>query len=171
MNSFEELYHQHVKRVFNTALHYVRVIEDAEEVTQNVFLKIDEHRASFRNEADIKTWIYRITVNESLDFLKKKKRKKRWAIFSSSENEAEKIASSEHPGISFEYKEELEQLLRWIDELPEPQRSAIILCRIEGLSIQETSEVLQLSYKATEGHLGRAKQAVLEKKNKSEGKS
>ncbi|MFY7972614.1 MAG: RNA polymerase sigma factor [Flavobacteriales bacterium] len=167
MLSFANLYKTYVKLVYNTALHYVRNIEDAEEVTQNVFLKIDQHLSQFRKESNIKTWIYRITVNESLDFLKAKKRRKRWALFTTID---EKEISTEHPGMDYEYKEELEQLLKWIDELPEPQRSAIILCRVEGLSIQETADVLELSYKSVEGHLSRAKQIILEKKQSAEGK-
>lgn len=62
--------------VYNVALNYVQNIEDAEEITQDVFLKVHESLASFKKNSTIKTWIYRITINQSLDFLKKKKAKK-----------------------------------------------------------------------------------------------
>jgi len=171
MLSFDQLYHLHAKRVFNTSLHYVHVVEDAEEVTQNVFLKIDEHLSQFKEESALSTWIYRITVNESLDFLKRKKRKKRWAIFTSIDENKDLSISSVHPGIVYEYKEELELLLRWIDELPEAQRSAVILCKIENFTLQEAADIMQVSYKSLEAHLGRAKKSLLEKKEAFEGKN
>lgn len=67
--------------VYNVALNYVQNIEDAEEITQDVFLKVHESLASFKKNSTIKTWIYRITINQSLDFLKKKKKQKKVLYF------------------------------------------------------------------------------------------
>ena len=69
---FEKLYHEYKTLVFTMALHYLQNVEDAEEVTQDVFVKIYHSLNSFNQKASYKTWIYRITINQSLDFIKKK---------------------------------------------------------------------------------------------------
>jgi RNA polymerase sigma-70 factor (ECF subfamily) len=74
---FKNIYEQHKRMVFNVALHYVWKREDAEEVTQDVFIKVFEGLNQFRSESQLRTWIYRITVNTAIDFLKAKQRQKR----------------------------------------------------------------------------------------------
>ena len=75
--TFDEIYFEHQKMVFNLALQYVQNIEDAEEITQDVFVKVHNKFNSFKNQSSLKTWIYRISINQSLDFIKAKKAQKR----------------------------------------------------------------------------------------------
>ena len=70
--TFEEIYFEHYKMVFNLALQYVQNIQDAEEITQDVFVKVFDSLNSFKNQSSLKTWIYRISINQSLDFIKAK---------------------------------------------------------------------------------------------------
>ena len=79
--NFENLYQQYKKLVYNLSLHYTQNIEDAEEVTQDVFIRIYERMHTFKEKSSIKTWIYRITINMSLDYLKAKKKKKKMGDF------------------------------------------------------------------------------------------
>ena len=81
--NLEHTYQAHKNLVFNLALNYVQNTEDAEEITQDVFLSVDQSMANFKGQSDIKTWIYRITINKSLDFLKAQKRKKRFGMIAS----------------------------------------------------------------------------------------
>jgi RNA polymerase sigma-70 factor (ECF subfamily) len=74
--TFEEIYFEHHKMVYNLALQYVQNIEDAEEITQDVFIKVFDKINSFNNKSSMKTWVYRIAINQSLDFIKSKKSKK-----------------------------------------------------------------------------------------------
>jgi RNA polymerase sigma factor (sigma-70 family) len=67
----------HKDLVYNLALSYVQNSEDAEEITQDVFIAVYQSISSFKAQANIKTWIYRIAINKSLDFIKAKKRQKR----------------------------------------------------------------------------------------------
>ena len=73
------------RQVYNLALHYVHNSEDAEEITQDVFVKIFQKINQFQNQSELKTWIYRITINQSLDYIKARKSKKRWAFFKSAD--------------------------------------------------------------------------------------
>ena len=72
----EELYARFGLMVYNLALNYVQNVEDAEEITQDVFLSVYENLDSFQAQSSHKTWIYRIAINKSLDFIKHKNRTK-----------------------------------------------------------------------------------------------
>jgi RNA polymerase sigma-70 factor (ECF subfamily) len=76
----EHIYFQYNKRVYNTVLSYVQNIEDAEEITQDVFLEVYRSSENFKGESSLSTWIYRIAINKCLDFIKYKNRKKRFAF-------------------------------------------------------------------------------------------
>ena len=72
---FITIYNQYKVLVYNVALNYVQNIEDAEEITQDVFIKVSENVSNFKENSTFKTWIYRITINQSLDYIKKKNMK------------------------------------------------------------------------------------------------
>lgn len=72
--SIKEIYDEHNGLVYNLCLNYLQNIEDAEEVTQDVFVTIFKKQEEFKSNSSLKTWIYRITINHCLDFLKEKKR-------------------------------------------------------------------------------------------------
>tara|TARA_R110001592_G_scaffold363221_3_gene681652 strand:+ start:49836 stop:50327 length:492 start_codon:yes stop_codon:yes gene_type:complete len=152
--------------VYNLALQYTRNIEDSEEITQDVFLKIHQKQQTFRAEASLKTWIYRLTINQSLDYIKAKKSKKRSHFFSKNNVTPDDVQIADspfnHPGIQLEHQESLKQLLELINKLPEKQKTAIILIKVDALSMEETSEIMELSYKALESLLQRAKKNLAE---------
>ena len=105
----------------------------------------------------MKTWIYRITINTSLDFLRSKKRRPiLTALFSSQDNQPEKN-EWRHAGILLEEKEGYDALFNALNQLPEKQKTAIILLKVEGLSQKEASLVLNISVKGLESLFQRAK--------------
>lgn len=158
-SDFQALYHLHSKMVYNLALHYVQNSEDAEEITQDVFLSVFEKIGQFKFEAELKTWIYRITINKSLDFIKAKTRKKRLFIFTPKKeiDFSNSVAEFNHPGVLMEQKEELAKLFAGINQLPEQQKTAIILLKIEQHSQAQAAEIMQVSEKAIESLFQRAK--------------
>lgn len=165
-NTFEEIYNAYRLLVYNLALTYLFSIEDAEEVTQDVFVKVHQSLGKFKGDASIKTWIYRITVNQCLDFIKRKNSKKRFFVFgkkSNSEYEYNNLPTFEHPGVLMENKEKAKLLFAAINTLPENQKTAFILSKVDGLSNPEISEVMELSIGAVESLLVRAKKALQEK--------
>lgn len=169
--NLEELYTKHSKQVFNLALQYVQNREEAEEITQDVFVKVYQGMASFKHDSKVSTWIYRIAINTSLDYIKAKKRKKRFGIFTSlfhsESNEIKyETVSFEHPGVALEQKEATAKIFEFINELPENQKTALILNKIEHKSQAEIAEIMQLSPKAVESLIQRAK-ANLDKNLKS----
>lgn len=160
---FETIYEMHNRKVYNLALQYVQNAEDAEEITQDVFVTIYEKIGQFRGESSLETWIYRITINKSLDHLKSRKRRRRWVAILSFGNAEEETAHFDHPGVQFEDKEALERLFAVINQLPGQQKTALILSKIEHLSHKEIAEIMGLSTKAVESLLSRAKENIRKK--------
>jgi RNA polymerase sigma-70 factor (family 1) len=160
--SFESLYNQFKDEAYNTSLSYLHNPQDAEEITQDVFVEVFKSLDKFKGESNIGTWIYRITVNKSLDFLRHKKRKKRFAFITSifdPETGEQKVEQSDfiHPGVELEQRERSAALFKAIDKLPANQKTAFILSKIEGLSYAEISEVMNTSISSIESQIFRAK--------------
>lgn len=148
--------------VYNLALHYVQNIEDAEEITQDVFLAVHQSLPQFNAGSEISTWIYRITINKSLDLIKSRNRKKRFARLTSifrndGVSGAIDIPDFNHPGVGLEQKEEITLIFSLINRLPDNQRTALILTKIEHKSQRETALIMNLSEKAVESLVQRAK--------------
>ena len=138
----------------------------AEDITQEVFITVFKSILSFNEKSALSTWIYRITVNKSLDHLRAKNRQKRQGIFSRIFNTEEDVPDPpvfDHPGILLERKEDARYLFEAIETLPDNQKTVFILTQIEELPQKEIAEIMNLSIKAVESLLQRAK-ANLRKK-------
>ena len=163
---FEKLYNQYNVLVYNLALNYLQNIEDAEEITQDVFIQINNSLSNFQEKSSLKTWIYRITINKCLDFIKHKNSQKRFFIFgkkSQNEFEISNVSNFEHPGILLENKEKSKLLFEIINELGENQKTAFLLSKVDGLSNPEIAEIMKLSVSSIESLVFRAKSTLKEK--------
>jgi RNA polymerase sigma-70 factor (ECF subfamily) len=161
--NFRETYEHYKSRVFNTVISYVQSREDAEEITQDVFVEMHRSLNKFKGDSTLGTWIYRIAVNKSLDHLKSRNRKKRFAFITSLfDHESGEIRhdSSDfvHPGVVMENKERSVILFKAIHSLPENQKTAFILSKIEGLGNKEIAEIMGNSVGAVESLQSRAKE-------------
>ncbi|MCF8320201.1 MAG: sigma-70 family RNA polymerase sigma factor [Flavobacterium sp.] len=166
---FEKLYNQYSVLVYNIALNYLQNIEDAEEITQDVFIQINNSLDKFQKKSSLKTWIYRITINKCLDYIKHKNSQKRFFIFgkkSQNEFEISNASNFEHPGILLENKEKAKVLFDIINELGENQKTAFLLSKVDGLSNTEIAEIMNLSISSVESLVFRAKTTLKEKISK-----
>lgn len=170
MTDFAHIFEQYKNKVYNLSLMFVLDSEDAKDITQDVFVSVLGNISQFRNEAEIGTWIYRITVNKSLDFLRKKKRKNLFLSFfqAFSFENSQMHSKALHPGILLENREELEKLLAIIHSLPENQCTVILLSKWEQKSQREISAILNISEKAVESLLQRAKANIKKHLNHAE---
>lgn len=159
--TFDEIYFEYHVMVYNLALQYVQNIEDAEEITQDVFVKVSSNLHTFKQHSSIKTWIYRIAINQSLDFLKAKNSQKSSflsSIFSLNDIKLKiEPVTFNHPGIELEQKEAYQKIFEAINQLPDNQKTAIILLKIEDKSQAETADIMDLNIKALESLFQRAK--------------
>ena len=159
--AYQHLLDTFQEKVLNTCLGIVPNRHDAEDLVQEVFVKIFRSIDDFRSDATLSTWIYQITVRECLQLIRYRKRQKRVAFFQSligMEEQADRMANDrfDHPGVALENKERTELLLNKIAELPENQRIAFTLHRLEGLSYKEISQIMEMSLSAVEALLFRA---------------
>jgi len=163
--AFREFYDRHGDRVFNVALGFLRQQSDAEEVTQDVFVEVYRSAQRFRGDSSVGTWLHRITVRKSLDRIRHAKRKRRFATLTQSlglgtGSEAAPQTDFEDPGVLLGRREDAALLSRLIDELPERQRTAFVLCFVQGLSRQEAADTMEVKLKALESLLQRAKSGL-----------
>lgn len=159
-SAFKKIVETWQDMVYNTAIGIVQSAEDAEDVAQEVFVQVYQSIHSFKGESKLSTWLYRITITKSLDHERKKKRKKRSGILKTifgGDDETIEVPDFHHPGIEFDNKERAAILFRAISKLPENQRIAFTLNKVEGLSYQEISEVMENTVSSVESLLHRAK--------------
>jgi len=160
--AFEKLVETHQKKVINTCYRFLNNREDAEEIAQEVFIEVYKAIPRFREDAKISTWIFRISVNRSLNYIKKMKRKKRFDPFRKNPgtlNEIEQVQDSPYsqPPNQLEEEERKHILQEAMDSLPENQKTALILRTYDGFDIKEVAEIMGMSTSAVESMVHRAR--------------
>ncbi|MCF7955961.1 MAG: RNA polymerase sigma factor [Phycisphaerae bacterium] len=154
--AFQVLVELHSRNVITTCYGFVNSKEDAEDVAQEVFLEIYRSVRQFRKEANLDTWIYRICINKSLDFVRKQKRKKRIADLRGLFGSKNRVFISAHQKL--EEKERKEILQGQIALLAENQRVALILSQFDKFSNKQIAEIMEISESAVESLLHRARE-------------
>lgn len=157
---FPELVEQSKDMVYNTALGILLNEQDAEDITQEVFITLFEKIGDFRGDSKLSTWLYKITIRKAFDVEKKKKRQKNGGLFKKIFLTKEEVepAVFEHPGVLLDQKENAALLFGAIRKLPAQQRIAFTLQKLEGLSNPEIAAVMDISLSAAESLQKRAKE-------------
>jgi RNA polymerase sigma factor (sigma-70 family) len=159
--AFKTIVEQWKDMVYNTILGIVQNETEAEDLAQDVFIKVFEKISTFKGDSKFSTWLYRIATTTALDHLRSKKRKKRFGFLQSlggSGDEKETVPDFHHPGVTLDNKERATVLFKAIDSLPENQKTAYTLHKLEGLSYRDVSEVLNTTVSAVESLMSRANQ-------------
>ena len=159
--AFKTIVEQWKDMVYNTILGIVQNETEAEDLAQDVFIKVFEKIGTFKGDSKFSTWLYRIATTTALDHLRSKKRKKRFGFLQSlggERDEKETIPDFHHPGVSLDNKERAAVLFKAIENLPENQKTAYTLHKLEGLSYRDVSEVLNTTVSAVESLMSRANQ-------------
>lgn len=157
--AFEELIRRNAERLYAVVLRFVANEEEAEEVTQDAFLRAWGGIGRFEGRAGFFTWLYRIGINEA-----KRRAGRRAADEQPARLDAEEVADapdwSEAPPARFEQAELRDTLEVAIRSLPLPYRAPIILRDVEGLSTSEAAAAMELSEPAFKSRLHRARLSV-----------
>lgn len=164
-------------KVFGTCISFVPNKEDAEDIAQEVFLEVFNSIDKFKGKSKLTTWIYRITTNKCLEFIRKRNTKKRFAFLQSITGSVLPLDKTtyfteiNHPGIQLENKELNETLFKAINSLPESQSVVFTLHKIDGKSYDEIAEITNKSLSSVESTMFRAKKnlkSILENYYKNE---
>ena len=167
--AFEELIRRHQHRVFAVAGGILRRREDVEDIAQQVFIKAYFSLKRFDQRAAFSTWLYKITVNECWDLLRKKKVRPLVYEADLSEEQARRIITSEEEGAGPDISERLEarqRVERLLEGLDERDRLMLILKEVEGFSIEEIGKVLDLNANTVKVRLFRARRRVVSQAKK-----
>jgi RNA polymerase sigma factor (sigma-70 family) len=160
--AFKELVLTHQDKVYNTCLSVLQNAADAEDVAQEVFIQVFRSIHQFKGESKLSTWLYRIATTRSLDLLRSKKSKKRFGLlqrlFGDDNEPTQEVPDFNHPGVALEKKEAAAKLWKAIKQLPDNQKAAFVLHKLEGLSYIQISDVLETTVPAIESLMHRAKQ-------------
>ncbi|KGG81209.1 RNA polymerase subunit sigma-24 [Caloranaerobacter azorensis H53214] len=165
VDAFEELIKDYEKRAYNIAYRLLKNSEDAMDVVQEAFIKIYKSIREFKFKSSFSTWVYRIVVNTSIDFMRSKK-----VVYSLNEViKSERgdinieIADYENtPEIELEKKLTKELVKKSIDKLDDIHRTVIILRDIQGFSYNEISEILGCSLGTVKSRISRGRIALRE---------
>lgn len=146
--------------VYNTCLGILQQAEDAEEATQDTFVKLYQKLDTFENRSTVKTWLYRIAVNTALDMQKAMNAKSRGGFLKRifGEKDEPELTTFDHPGVVLDRKEDASLLFKAMNKLPENQKIAFMLQKLEGLTALEIAPVMEMSPTAVESLLARAKE-------------
>lgn len=167
--AYNQLLNDYQHKIFWTCLSFIPNKEDAEDVAQEVFLEIFKSILKFKGDSKLSTWIYKITTNKCLEFIRKKNTKKRFAFlqsFSGNHVPFDKttyFTEFNHPGVLLENKEKTVIIYRAINSLPESQKIVFTLAKLDGKKYQEIAEIIGKSVSSVESIMFRAKKNLQKK--------
>jgi RNA polymerase sigma-70 factor (ECF subfamily) len=162
--SFSEIVELYQIKVRGICMGFLRNREEAEDTAQEVFIEIYRSLKNFKGECSLSTWIYRIAASKSIDLIRRKNRKKRLAFFNR-DIEPDEIENGNFNGES-ERNERINALYKMLSLIPENQRIALTLNKIEGFSYKEISEIMKTTPKAVESLISRGKVNIKKKLEK-----
>ncbi len=158
--AFKIVVDRNAAMIFRVIMNFGVSREDAEDLSQEVFLDAFRNIRKFRNDAEISTWLYRIAINKSINFVKKNKNlkhaKSRLDDIKAVDNNWPVESSEEH----FVTNEQKNLLYNSIEKLSENQRIAFTLNKLDELSYKEISEIMNISVSAVESLIHRAKSTL-----------
>jgi RNA polymerase sigma-70 factor (ECF subfamily) len=161
-DAFRIIFNDNQKKILNVCYRLVNDEDTAQDLTQEVFIKVWSSINQFRNESKLSTWIYRIAVTRSLDYLRAQKRKKRLAVFNffsgGEEKQFEiKAPNDQDPQMLMENAERFEVLNDALNKLPENQRVSFLLSKDDEMSAKEIAVILSTTVSSVESLIHRAK--------------
>ena len=161
--AFNDLVRLYGPRVVNTCYRFLLNQQDAEDIAQEVFIEVYQSIKSFRQDAQLATWIYRIAVTKSLDELKKRKRHKRFAALGKLlhiDEVAHWLSGGTMPDKDLQNDEKMAEIQAALNTLPDNQRVAFTLSKIEGYTNPEIAAIMNTTTVAVESLMKRAKKQV-----------
>jgi RNA polymerase sigma-70 factor (ECF subfamily) len=167
--AFVDLINKYQKSVFNTCMGFVHNSDDAQDITQDVFIEVFESINKFRGDAKLSTWIYRIAVNKSLNYVRNSKKRSFFQSIDSlfvgdiQKKKIDVIDANYEPQEQMEQNEMSDVLNKAINSLPKKQQIAFVMHKYEDLSYKSIAEVMEVSLSSVESLIYRAKVGLQKK--------
>ena len=161
--AFEELVRKHTKGVLGIVRRYLADPSQAEDVAQDVFVKVFKARLNYEPQAKFSTWLFRITVNHCLNEIRARRHQ---GVTAPPEDDLLKEPDPKSPDDLMNLTELQLVVRKALDGLPENQRMAVILARYEELPYDEIGRVMELSVEAVKSLIFRAKEGLRQRLGK-----
>jgi RNA polymerase sigma-70 factor, ECF subfamily len=176
-NRYRKLVEQYQPMVFRTCMGFLHNKDDADDLTQDVFIQAYQTLSGFKGHATFSTWIYRIAVNASLNKMRKSSKPSLFqrleTVFGSEKDKEFSVPApeNENPEYILILQEHREWVQKALNSLPENQRTAIVLSKYDDLPQKEIAEIMNTSEGAVEALIQRAKANLREKLSSIKKKS
>ena len=157
--AWEEILRRYKKRVFNISYQFVGRMDEAEDLTQEIFFKVFHSLEKFNQEANFQYWIIRVSKNYCIDYYRKK-RKERESMVDNMEQVINVLKSVSTPQLVLEEKEKQNAIRESIGSLPPILRSCIVLRNLYGYSYQDIAKILNIPEGTVKSRINRGRQEL-----------
>ena len=157
--AFDALFEKYSRRIFNFSMSILKSSEEAENITQDVFLNLWVNREKIERESSVKYYIFTIAYNSAISIIRRKLKDAHFLDYLKSLQDL----NQEPVNLQVEYNDLVERLNEIINNLPVRQREVYLLHKVEGLKYSEIAERLNISVNTVENHMSRALKTIREK--------
>src|SRR6185295_3141696 len=155
-DAWDELLALYGERVYNLALHFAGSIHDAEDLTQEIFLRLYQNLRLYRGDVPLAAWALRLSRNLCIDYYRRARRERR-ALNVSDEVLAGLPAGGEDPQAEAQRRQQLRAVYRGLEEMPEDLAEVVLLRDLQGWSLEETAACLEVPVGTIKSRLHRAR--------------
>lgn len=159
LEAYQELVRRHREAIYRTIYRYTKNHNDTDDLAQETFLRAFRGLQHFKRQSAFSTWVFRIAVNQSLNFLKKRKKEKKVSPMEE-RTMGERTARTSSPDANMGFNELREKLDEAIDSLPLLYRSTFILVVLEGMNHRQAARVLGCSENTVSWRVHRARKML-----------
>ena len=157
INAYNELVKRYKDRLLNFVLRYFNNVEQAEDVVQDTLIKLYTHASYYKNVAKFSTWIFTIAKNNALTELRKNKRKKTDSLWTEDGQIIDINSKEESLDSKVQNEIAIAQLNKFLDEIPENFRMAVVLRDFQELSYEEISKILEIPIGTIKSRINRGR--------------
>jgi len=163
INAYNELVKRYKDRLFNFVLRYFNNAEQAEDVVQDTLIKLYTHASYYKNVAKFSTWIFTIAKNNALTELRKNKRKQTDSLWTDDGKVIDINSKEESLDSKVQNEIAIDQLNKFLDEIPENFRMAVVLRDFQELSYEEISTILEIPIGTIKSRINRGRIQLAQK--------
>ncbi len=163
INAYNELVKRYKDRLLNFIFRYFNNVEQAEDVVQDTLIKLYTHASYYKNVAKFSTWIFTIAKNNALTELRKNKRKKTDSLWTDDGKFIDISSKEESLESKVQNEIAIDQLNKFLDEIPENFRIAVVLRDFQELSYEEISKILEIPIGTIKSRINRGRIQLAEK--------
>ncbi len=163
INAYNELVKRYKDRLLNFVIRYFNNVEQAEDVVQDTLIKLYTHASYYKNVAKFSTWIFTIAKNNALTELRKNKRKKTDSLWTDDGQVIDINSKEESLDSKVQNEIAIGQLNKFLDEIPENFRMAVVLRDFQELSYEEISKILEIPIGTIKSRINRGRIQLAEK--------